>query len=73
MEAALREDSRVGQSVRAQLGAGGGGAKDGCFEAEEDRYVIRASGGEGVGPFREVRCKAGGGKSKIKDTRAPNA
>jgi len=50
IEAALSEESSAGQSVRAQLGAGGG-AKEVGFEAEEDRDVVRASGGERVGPF----------------------
>ena len=29
----------------------GGRAKEGSIEAEEDRDVVRASGGEGGGPF----------------------
>ena len=35
IEAALSKESNAGQSVRAQLGAGGG-AKEGSLEAEED-------------------------------------
>jgi len=61
IEAALSEESSAGQSVRAQLGAGGS-AKEKSFEAEEDWEVVRASGGEGVGPFRNIRGEKGASK-----------
>jgi len=34
--------------------------------------VIRASGGEMVGPFCEVRSKQGAGKSKVQDAGTAN-
>jgi len=72
MTVAFREDSKVAQSVRAQLGVGGGSPKQGGLKAEEDRDVIRPSRWEGVRPVREVWHQERAGKCKVQDAGAPN-
>jgi len=69
---ALREDSKAAQSVRAQLGVGGGALKQGGLKAEEDRDMVRAGRGEGVGPLCVVWSEERTGEGEVQDARAPN-
>ena len=72
MAVAFREDSKEGQSVRAQFGVGRGGPKQGGLKAEEDRDMVRFGRGKAVGPLCEIWCKERAGKSEIQDARSSN-
>jgi len=53
------------------VGRWGGGSKERSFEPKDDRNVVRASGGERVGPLCKIWCEGRTSQGKVWDAPAP--